>query len=215
MGGSQSTAATSRNSPSGGAIPGQPQPPASSSESQSQVQFQSPEFQEKLEFRNLSATTKGTGYKAAKLVIPGKTTVDLPKDNAGAGEGNNTIKGAFLDDVRMIDSRNSQRMPPLIKNEVDKAIANDAAKICYETEKKMARCVQDKLYTVWKCQKERDEYYACTWKYKNDPEVKNMMRWKYNMGTFHGEIVARRRLMQALWQEYFPDREITHEWANE
>ena len=82
MGGSQSTAATSRNSPSGGAIPGQPsqpQPPASSSsESQSQVQFQSPEFQEKLEFRNLSATTKGTGYKAAKLVIPGKTTVDLP-----------------------------------------------------------------------------------------------------------------------------------------
>lgn len=139
-------------------------------------------------------------------------TLELPPQPT---DNINTIKKVFLDDVRMIDSRHSQKMPPLIKSEVEKAVAKDAARICYETEKKMARCVQDKLYTAWKCQKERDEYYQCTWKYKNDPEIMNMMRWKYNLGTFHGEIFARRKLMQALWNEYFPDREIHHEWAQD
>jgi hypothetical protein len=130
-------------------------------------------------------------------------------------DGINTVKKVFLDDVKMIDAKHSTRMPPLIKSEVDKAVDRDATRICYETEKIMARCCQDKLYTVYKCQKERDAYYACTRKYRTDPEVINMMRWKYNLGTFHGEIVARRRLMRALWQEYFPDQEINHEWAQE
>jgi hypothetical protein len=215
MGGSQSTPATSRNAPSA-AIGG---------ESGSQVEFNTSTTTNNnsnkngfTNFSNIDNTNQHQNllgpHKPAKLVSP-NINLPLPQDNFGAGEGNNTIKSAFLDDVKMIDSRNSQRMPPLIKNEVDKAIAKDAARICYETEKKMARCVQDKLYTVWKCQKERDEYYACTLKYKLDNDVKNLMRWKYNMGTFHGEIVARRRLMQALWKEYFPDREITHEWAND
>jgi hypothetical protein len=205
MGGSQSTAATSRNNA--------PPPTSGGSENQSTVEFNN----NNLAFTNFSNNNGNLlgPHKPAKLVEPNKIQLALPKDNFGAGEGNNTIKSAFLDDVKMIDSRNSQRMPPLIKNEVDKAIAKDAARICYETEKKMARCVQDKLYTVWKCQKERDEYYGCTLKYKLDNDVKNLMRWKYNMGTFHGEIVARRRLMQALWKEYFPDRDITHEWAND
>lgn len=201
MGGSQSTPATSRNAP--GAAPG-------TASTTTNVEFNSNNGEEGINY-----VQNHGNNKPAKLLNPKTIKLELPKENHGAGEGNNTIKSAFFDDVKMIDSRNSQRMPPLIKNEVDKAIAKDAARICYETEKKMARCVQDKLYTVWKCQKERDEYYACTLKYKLDNEVKNLMRWKYNMGTFHGEIVARRRLMQALWKEYFPDREITHEWANE
>jgi hypothetical protein len=130
-------------------------------------------------------------------------------------DGVNTIKHAFDDDAAMVDARQSQRMPPLIKNEIEKAVNRNAARVCYETEKVMARCMQDKTWTAWKCQKERDAYYQCQAQYKDSLDVMASMRWKYNMGTFHGEIVARRRLMRTLWSEYFPDREICHEWAQE
>lgn len=163
------------------------------------------------EVRNQHDSSQASSSPGATLVHRGDKFTPPPPP----ADGVNTIKKVFLDDVRMIDARHSTKMPPLIKSEIDKAVDKDACRICYETEKIMARCCQDKLYTVWKCQKERDAYYACTRKYRTDPEVLNMMRWKYNMGTFHGEIVARRRLMRSLWQEYYPDQEIHHEWAHE
>lgn len=133
---------------------------------------------------------------------------------AEAAKGN-TIKSVYLEDLMMVDAQQSARMPPFVRKELEKAAYKEACRRCYEVEKIMAACLQNKLWTAWKCEKERDAYFACVDSYEKSPEMINDLRWKYNAGTFHGEIVARRRLMQHLWGEYFPDRQMDHAWAEE
>lgn len=41
------------------------------------------------------------------------------------------------------------------------------------------------------------------------------LRWKYNAGTFYGEFMARGNIMKHLWAEYFPSRELPHQWVDE
>jgi hypothetical protein len=125
----------------------------------------------------------------------------------------NTIQSVYHDDLAMVDARQSVRLPAMIKKELGAAATKEAKRRCYEVEKVMASCLQNKLWTAWKCEKERDRYYKCTDSYEKSADTINDLRWKYYMGTFNGEIVARKRLMTHLWKEYYPDRDMQHEWA--
>ena len=127
----------------------------------------------------------------------------------------NMIKRVYLDDLMMVDAQQAARMPPFVKAELTKAAYKEACRKCYEVEKVMGACLQNKLWTAWKCEKERDAYFACIESYEKSPEAVNDLRWKYNLGVYHGEIVSRRRLMSHLWDEYFPDRGMDHAWAEE
>jgi hypothetical protein len=133
-----------------------------------------------------------------------------PDEEADKG---NTIKKAYIDDLLMVDAQQSSRMPPFVRSELEKAAYREACRRCYEVEKVMGACLQNKLWTAWKCEKERDAYFACIDSYEKSPELMNDLRWKYNLGVFHGEIVSRKRLMNHLWDEYFPDRSLEHPWA--
>eukprot|EP00758_Cryptobia_borreli_P009306 Tbor_TRINITY_DN5467_c6_g4::TRINITY_DN5467_c6_g4_i1::g.24721::m.24721 len=126
----------------------------------------------------------------------------------------NLIQHINDEDFDRIDHRQSVRIPPMVLKELKDAVDREAARRCYDLEKTMARCIQDKMWTAWKCQKDRDVYYACLRRNKNDNDLLVEMRWKYNLGTFHGEILARKAIMERLWKDHFPDREIPHEWAN-
>ena len=130
-------------------------------------------------------------------------------------EGTNLIQRVLEEDYRMIDVRQSRRMPPMIRKELQQAAYMEACRRCMEVEKEMARCLQNKLYTSFKCQRERDRYFQCVESHENSKTLLNDLRWKYNVGVFHGEIVARRRLMQHLWTEYWPDQPQPYSWADD
>lgn len=126
-----------------------------------------------------------------------------------------TILRVLHDDIKAVDQFQAKRMPPFVAKEIANYQYKEACRRCYELEKVMSRCLQDKLWTAWKCQKERDSYYGCVDQYKMDRTVGEGMRWKYALGTFQGEVVARRRVMQNLWKEHFPDRDLQHTWATD
>eukprot|EP00658_Telonema_sp_P-2_P074811 TRINITY_DN64106_c0_g1_i2.p1 TRINITY_DN64106_c0_g1~~TRINITY_DN64106_c0_g1_i2.p1 ORF type:complete len:216 (+),score=58.53 TRINITY_DN64106_c0_g1_i2:163-810(+) len=128
----------------------------------------------------------------------------------GSAPAKNLIELVNDEDYDMVDHRQALRIPPMVLKELRDAVEREAQRRCYDAEKTMARCVQDKMWTRWKCQKDRDEYYRCLRGVREDNDILTQLRWKYNLGTFHGEIVARKLIMQRLWMDHFPDREIPH-----
>eukprot|EP00744_Colponema_vietnamica_P019351 GILI01027367.1.p1 GENE.GILI01027367.1~~GILI01027367.1.p1 ORF type:complete len:213 (-),score=47.42 GILI01027367.1:81-719(-) len=139
----------------------------------------------------------------------------ISKSKDGKAPSTNLIEQIQNEDFDMVDHRQSMRIPPMVLKELRNAVDNEAMRRCAPDEKIMAQCLQDKMWTAWKCQKERDSYYMCMRKVKDDNDLLTDLRWKYNVGTFHGEIVARKAIMQRLWREHYPDREIPHGWASE
>lgn len=131
------------------------------------------------------------------------------------GDAVNLIQKVYDEDLDNIDKEQSARIPPIVKRMMDQHLYKEAGRKCYELEKTMARCVQDKLWTTWKCQKERDVYYKCLHIAEEDPALSRMFRWKYTVGVFNGEIHARNHIMNSLWKEYFPDKDMPHLWAEE
>lgn len=127
----------------------------------------------------------------------------------------NLIEQIQNEDYNNVDHRQSMRIPPMVLKELRDAVDKEAMRRCAPDEKVMAQCLQDKMWTAWKCQKERDSYYMCMRRIKDDNDLLTDLRWKYNVGTFHGEIVARKAIMQRLWKEHFPDRDIPHGWASD
>ncbi|CUG86876.1 cytochrome c oxidase biogenesis protein Cmc1-like protein, putative [Bodo saltans] len=126
----------------------------------------------------------------------------------------NLIQLVYEEDFETIDHMQALRLPPMVVKELKDGLDRESKRRCYDLEKVMARCLQDKMWTAWKCQKERDVYYACARDKHKDGELMNEYRWKYTLGTFHGEILARNNIMKRLWYEHFPDREIPHPWVD-
>jgi hypothetical protein len=131
------------------------------------------------------------------------------------GSDDNVMHDIYNEDLDHIDHNMSQRIPPVVKQDFNSKAYSEAGRPCYELEKTMARCMQDKMWTAWKCQKERDTYYKCLHLAEEDPAVFQKFRWKYNAGVYPGEVVARNTIMKGLWKEYFPDRDIPHLWVDE
>ncbi|KEG07241.1 hypothetical protein DQ04_10451010 [Trypanosoma grayi] len=127
----------------------------------------------------------------------------------------NVIEEIYEEDFGTIDHLQALRFPPMVVKELKDAVANEAERQCAEMEKTMARCLQDKMWTTWKCQKERDRYYTCVADRREDNERLMAYRWKYNLGTFHGEIIARNNMMRRVWHEHFPERELPHPWVKD
>nr|CCC49205.1 conserved hypothetical protein [Trypanosoma vivax Y486] len=128
------------------------------------------------------------------------------------GPRKNLIEEVYEEDFGTVDYIQAVRVPPMVMKELKDAVATEAERRCAETEKTMARCLQDKMWTSWKCQKERDAYYHCVSAGKDNNELLMAYRWKYNLGTLHGEIIGRNNMMKRIWQEHFPERELPHPW---
>ncbi|RHW71293.1 Cytochrome c oxidase biogenesis protein Cmc1 like [Trypanosoma brucei equiperdum] len=137
---------------------------------------------------------------------PGATRGELTK---------NLIEEVYEEDFESVDHVQSMRLPPMVLKEMKDAVANEAERRCAETEKVMARCLQDKMWTSWKCQKERDALYQCVADRKEDNELLMAYRWKYNLGTFRGELIGRNNMMRRIWKEHFPDRDLPHPWVKD
>ncbi|EAN97904.1 hypothetical protein C3747_84g38 [Trypanosoma cruzi] len=127
----------------------------------------------------------------------------------------NVIEDVYEEDFETIDHIQALRFPPMVVKELKDAVANEAERRCAEVEKTMARCLQDKMWTTWKCQKERDRYTQCVDEKKRDNELLMAYRWKYKLGTLHGEIIGRDNMMRRIWHEHFPDRELPHPWVKD
>lgn len=81
----------------------------------------------------------------------------------------NVIEAVYNEDFDTIDQIQAMRFPPYVAKQIKEAVRNECERKCAEQEKKMARCLQDKMWTSWKCQKERDTYYCCV----EDEEKRN------------------------------------------
>jgi hypothetical protein len=138
----------------------------------------------------------------------------------------NLIEQIYNEDFDTIDHIQAMRLPPMVAQQLKNAVRDEAERHCAETEKTMARCLQDKMWTSWKCQKERDTYFHCVEDVEkknmrpdpNDPTWTDMLtafRWKYNLGVFHGEIIGRNNIMKEIWREHYPDRELPHPWVKD
>lgn len=138
--------------------------------------------------------------------------------------GKNVIEDVYNEDFSTIDHVQAMRFPPIVARQVRDAVRDESERRCAETEKTMARCLQDKMWTSWKCQKERDAYYHCVEDEERrnlqpsatDPDFVDLLtayRWKFNLGVLHGEIGGRNKLMQSIWKEHFPDRDLPHPWV--
>ncbi|CBZ23549.1 conserved hypothetical protein [Leishmania mexicana MHOM/GT/2001/U1103] len=138
----------------------------------------------------------------------------------------NLIEQIYSEDFETIDHIQALRLPPIVAQQLQSAVRSEAERRCAEVEKTMARCLQDKMWTSWKCQKERDTYYHCV----EDTEQRNLrpdpanphsvdmltsFRWKYTLGVFHGEITGRNNIMKEIWREHYPDRELPHPWVRD
>ncbi|CAJ1016943.1 NADH-ubiquinone oxidoreductase B18 subunit (NDUFB7), putative [Leishmania lindenbergi] len=138
----------------------------------------------------------------------------------------NLIEQIYNEDFDTIDHIQALRLPPVVARQLKSTVRDEAGRRCAEVEKRMARCLQDKMWTSWKCQKERDTYYRCV----EDTEQRNLrpdpvnpdwvdmltsFRWKYNLGVFHGEIIGRNNIMREIWREHYPDRELPHPWVKD
>ncbi|KAH9586621.1 hypothetical protein LSM04_002094 [Trypanosoma melophagium] len=139
--------------------------------------------------------------------------------NSGGGGGSkkpkNTIETVYDEDFDTIDHMQAVRFPPMVVKQLQDAVDNEAERRCADVEKTMARCLQDKMWTAWKCQKERDRYYHCVAREREVPSRLMEYRWKYNLGTFHGEIIGRNNMMRRVWREHFPERELPHPWVKD
>ena len=138
----------------------------------------------------------------------------------------NVIEQVYNEDFNTIDHIQAMRLPPMVAQQLKNAVRDEAERQCAETEKTMARCLQDKMWTSWKCQKERDVYFYCVEDVEkknllpdpNDPTWTDMLtafRWKYNLGVFHGEIIGRNNIMKEIWREHYPDRDLPHPWVKD
>eukprot|EP00009_Paramoeba_aestuarina_P004038 CAMPEP_0201524744 /NCGR_PEP_ID=MMETSP0161_2-20130828/24934_1 /ASSEMBLY_ACC=CAM_ASM_000251 /TAXON_ID=180227 /ORGANISM="Neoparamoeba aestuarina, Strain SoJaBio B1-5/56/2" /LENGTH=134 /DNA_ID=CAMNT_0047924303 /DNA_START=37 /DNA_END=438 /DNA_ORIENTATION=+ len=126
----------------------------------------------------------------------------------------NTILKIIEEEHNSIDSKSSSRIPPYVMSELENSVKMENYFACYEHEKVMARCAQDKTWTIWKCQKLRDDYYRCLAdenRLRRSDHLNNA-RWKYAMGVYGGEHDGRRKFVEQLWKEYYPDKEIPHAW---
>ncbi|RNF02784.1 hypothetical protein TraAM80_06235 [Trypanosoma rangeli] len=130
-------------------------------------------------------------------------------------KGKNVIEKVYEEDFDTIDRVQAMRFPPMVVRELQNAVDAEAERRCAEVEKTMARCLQDKMWTTWKCQKERDRYIKCTVEGKKDNDLLMAYRWKYNLGTLHGETIGRNNMMRRIWSEHFPDRELPHPWVSD
>lgn len=171
-----------------------------------------PEAIAKLEQEKLEAQQARERYAKLKSVYLAE---QMKKSKDGKPPRTNLIEEIQHEDFDNVDHRQSMRIPPMVLKELKGAVDREAMRKCTSDEKVMAQCLQDKMWTAWKCQKERDAYYLCLRHVKDDNDLLTDLRWKYNVGTFHGEILARKGIMQRLWREHFPDREIPHGWAND
>jgi hypothetical protein len=127
----------------------------------------------------------------------------------------NLIEAVHNEDYEGANYLNALRMPVQVQKDLQSVQELEALRRCFPIEKKMASCLQDKMWTAWKCQKERDTYYKCVDEAKANSSVLADLRWKYTMGTFHGETMARGNIMKALWKDYFPARDLPHQWVKE
>lgn len=169
-----------------------------------------------------------------ELHIPDKdisSNVTTPEENASKQKAYRNLKSSYVpktaeekrknliqqiyeEDFETIDHMQALRLPPMVVKELRDGVDREGRRRCFDMEKTMARCMQDKMWTAWKCQKERDAYFLCAREKSKDTELLNEYRWKYTLGTFHGEIIARNNIMKRLWYEHFPDREIPHAWVD-
>ncbi|CAG9568863.1 conserved hypothetical protein [Leishmania major strain Friedlin] len=138
----------------------------------------------------------------------------------------NLIEQIYNEDFETIDHIQALRLPPMVSQQLKNTVRSEAERRCAEVEKTMARCLQDKMWTSWKCQKERDTYYHCVEEIEQrnlrpDPtnphwvDMLTSFRWKYNLGVFHGEIIGRNNIMKQIWREHYPDRELPHPWVKD
>ncbi|KPA83674.1 putative mitochondrial hypothetical protein [Leptomonas pyrrhocoris] len=149
-----------------------------------------------------------------------------PSDATTQTHHANLIEQIYNEDFDTIDHIQAMRLPPMVTQQLKNAVRDEAERRCAETEKAMARCLQDKMWTSWKCQKERDTYFYCVEDVEkenllpdpNNPGKTDMLtafRWKYNLGVFHGEIIGRNNIMKEIWREHYPDRELPHPWVKD
>ncbi|KPI86915.1 hypothetical protein ABL78_4008 [Leptomonas seymouri] len=158
---------------------------------------------------------------------PNKTTSSgASSDSRAPTQHANLIEKIYNEDFDTIDHIQAMRLPPMVTQQLKNTVREEAERHCAEAEKTMARCLQDKMWTSWKCQKERDAYFHCV----QDEEKRNLspdpsdpnhtdaltaFRWKYNLGVFHGEIIGRNNIMREIWREHYPDRELPHPWVKD
>jgi hypothetical protein len=127
----------------------------------------------------------------------------------------NLIEAINNEDYESANYLNALKMPMQVQKELENMIETESYRHCFAVEKVMAFCLQDKMWTAWKCQKERDAYFNCREDRKANKILLNDLRWKYTMGVFHGETLARGNIMKSLWKDYFPSRELPHQWVAE
>lgn len=166
----------------------------------------------------------------------------LFRSHGGGGGGGaavsatNTIEQVYNEDFETVDHIQAIRFPPYVAKQIRDAVRCECERRCAEVEKTMARCLQDKMWTSWKCQKERDAYYHCvddeekcntrpsqlaeattetTKSAEPSVDLLTAYRWKFNLGVLHGEIAGRNNIMRQLWKEHFPDRELPHPWVKD
>ena len=151
-----------------------------------------------------SSSTKVTEGSAPPATI---------KETANA----NTMQSIIDEDYAFIDVQSASHIPQFVHKELALGIKAEGCRACYEMEKAMSKCAQDKFWTVWKCQRDRDAYFKCLREEERTGQARRMndMRWKYVLGLYGGEYLGRRKMMTQLWKEYFPEREIPHSWAND
>eukprot|EP00760_Papus_ankaliazontas_P038925 PhM_4_TR9417/c2_g1_i1/m.12583 len=162
--------------------------------------------------------TESVSVKNKSEGVPAATTTTAVVTNKTSNTNtNNTIHTILAEDYGNIDAAASNRLPQFVYKEIERGIKNETQRTCYELEKVMAKCTQDKFWTMWKCQRDRDAYFKCLKDSERAMQTTHMneLRWKYALGVFGGEIAGRRKFMNKLWEEYFPEKEIPHGWATD
>lgn len=183
--------------------------------------------------RSLSSAISTPEEDAAKR----KRYAHIKPQRRTSKAGVNTIEEVYNDDFETIDHIQAVRFPPIVARQLQGALRGECERRCMDAEKSMARCLQDKMWTSWKCQKLRDAYFHCV----EDEERRSQApggvlpdegaagadaassgtdalsayRWKYNLGVFHSELIGRNNLMRKIWSDHFPERELPHPWVSD
>ncbi|ORC85291.1 uncharacterized protein TM35_000361510 [Trypanosoma theileri] len=184
--------------------------PLSDADSTAQQQQQKEDAEKRRRYAHLTSAAaqhqqKGSSYR----------NNNNSNSNSGGTHHKNIIETVYDEDFDTIDHMQAVRFPPMVVKQLQDAVDSEAERRCADAEKTMARCLQDKMWTSWKCQKERDRYYHCAAKERENPSRLMEYRWKYNLGTFHGEIIGRNNMMRRVWAEHFPERELPHPWVKD
>ena len=126
----------------------------------------------------------------------------------------NSIIGVIEEEYADIDQRTSSRVPVYAQQEFEKTALKEGYRSCYEVEKNVARCLQDKTWSMWKCQKLRDDYLRCLADHNRTHRTRLLSeaRWKHSLGIYSGEMDGRRKFVERIWKEYFPEKEIPYDW---